>query len=117
LIDTIAVATGKYCNNYKAEAAALVQAANALREHISDARDKVVIFTYALSVVTALKSQRPSDLGDLIDQLEGLTKSYQKVVIQWVPAHCDIQGNERRTSSPKMGKHFSRKTQGLPMKW
>ena len=32
---------------------ALVHAAKALREHISDARDKVVIFTDALSVVTA----------------------------------------------------------------
>jgi hypothetical protein len=53
---TIAVATGKYCNNYKAEAAALVHAARALREYISDARDKVVIFTDALSVVTALES-------------------------------------------------------------
>jgi hypothetical protein len=44
-VHTIAVATGKYCNNYKAEAAALVNAATALGEHISDTRDKVVIFT------------------------------------------------------------------------
>jgi ribonuclease HI len=33
-VHTIAVATGKYCKNYKAEAAALVHAAKALREHI-----------------------------------------------------------------------------------
>jgi hypothetical protein len=52
---TVAVATRKYCNNYKAEAAALVHAAKALREHTSDARDKVVIFTDALSVVSALR--------------------------------------------------------------
>jgi hypothetical protein len=39
-VHTIAVVTGKYCNNYKAEAASLVHAAKALREHISDARDK-----------------------------------------------------------------------------
>jgi hypothetical protein len=56
-----------------------------------------------MSVVTALKSQRPTDLGDLIDQLEGLTRSYQKVVIQWVPAHCDIQGNERADKLAKKG--------------
>ena len=47
-VHTIALATGKYCNNCKAEAAALVHAAKALRKHISDARDKVVIFTDAL---------------------------------------------------------------------
>lgn len=38
-VNTIAVATGKYCNNYKADAAELVHAAKALREHLSDARD------------------------------------------------------------------------------
>ena len=41
-VHTIAVATGKYSNTYNAEAAALVHAAKAHREHISDARDKVV---------------------------------------------------------------------------
>jgi ribonuclease HI len=101
-VHTIRVATGKYCNNYKAEAAALVHAAEALREHISDARDILVIFTDALSVATALKSH-PTDLGDLIDQLEVLTQSYQMVVIQWVPAHCEIQGNEEADKLAKKG--------------
>jgi ribonuclease HI len=53
--------------------------------------------------MTALKSHRSTDLGDLIAQLEGLTKSYQKVVIQWVSAHCDIQGNERADKLAKKG--------------
>jgi ribonuclease HI len=48
------VATGKYCTNYNAETAALVHAAKALKEHIADARDKVVVFTDPLSVVTSL---------------------------------------------------------------
>jgi ribonuclease HI len=55
-IHTIAVATGKYCNNYNAETVALIHAAKALREQLAYVRDKVVIFTDALSVVTALKS-------------------------------------------------------------
>jgi hypothetical protein len=44
-IQITAVATGKYCNNYNAEAAALRHAADALIEHNSYARDKVVIST------------------------------------------------------------------------
>ena len=99
----MAVATGKYCNNYLAEAAALGHAATALRENIADARDKVVIFTDAKSVLTALKSQHSSDLSDLSDQLEGLNQSYQKVVIQWVPAHCQIRGNEKADKLAKQG--------------
>jgi ribonuclease HI len=102
-VHTISVATGKYCNNFKAEAAALAHAATALRVHISDSRDKVVIFTDALSVVTALSSPHSTDLSDLAYQLEQLTLSYQKVVIQWVPAHCDIKGNEKADKLAKMG--------------
>jgi hypothetical protein len=44
-VHTIAVATGKYCNKYNAEAVALKHAADALREHKSYATKKVVIFT------------------------------------------------------------------------
>jgi hypothetical protein len=73
----------------------------------------VVILTDALFVVTALKSHRPTDLGDLIDQLEGLTKSYQKVVIQWVPAHCDLQGNERADKLAKKGGALQQEDTGL----
>ena len=65
----MAVATGKYCNNYQAEAAALGHAATALRENTADASDKVVIFTDAKSVLTALTSQHSNDLSDLTDQL------------------------------------------------
>jgi hypothetical protein len=110
----LAVATGKYCNNYQAEAAALVQAAIALREHIAVARDKVVIFTDALSVMTAVKSQHSSDLSDLIDQLESLNKGYQKVVIQWVPAHCGIRGNEMADKLAKKGGGLPQTDTGLP---
>jgi ribonuclease HI len=100
-VHTISVATGKYCNNYKVEASVLVHAAKALREHISDARDKVVIFTDALSVVTTLKNHRPTDLGDLIDQLEGFTKSYQKVVIQWEKDHPSHQKGDAFHQLPR----------------
>jgi hypothetical protein len=54
-------------------------------------------------VVTAQKSHRSTDLDNLIDQMEGLTQSYQKVVIQWVPAHWEIQGNEEADKLDKKG--------------
>jgi ribonuclease HI len=67
--------------------------------HESHAKDKVVIFT----VATALKSQHSSHLNDLIDSLESLTKCYQKLLIQWVSAHCDIAGNEEADKLAKQG--------------
>jgi ribonuclease HI len=108
----MAVATGKCFNNYLAEAAAIGHAATALRENIADARDKVVIFTDAKSVLTALKSQHSSDLSDLSDQLEGLNQSYQKVVIQWVPAHCQIRGNEKADKLAKQGRALQQEDTG-----
>jgi hypothetical protein len=62
-----------------------------------------VIFTDALSEVTALKRQHSNNLNDLLDSLENLTKSYQKVVIQFVPAHCAIAGNEEADKLAKQG--------------
>jgi ribonuclease HI len=47
-----------------------------------------------LSLGTALKSQNTNGLNDLIDSLERLAQCYKKITIQWVPAHCNIPGNE-----------------------
>jgi ribonuclease HI len=101
-VHTLAVATGKYCNNYNAEAAVLRHAADALRGHKSRAKERVVIFADALSVGTALSSRHSNGLSALIDSLESLTKCYEKVIIQWVPADCEIPGNE---TADKLTKH------------
>jgi hypothetical protein len=53
--------------------------------------------------VTALKSRQSQDLSDLIEQLEGRTQSYQKVVIQWVSAHCEIHRNQEADKLAKKG--------------
>jgi hypothetical protein len=64
-------------------------------------------------VLTALKSQHSTDLSDLIDQLEDLNQSYQKVVIQWVPAHCQIRGNEKADKLAKQGGALQQEDTGL----
>jgi ribonuclease HI len=111
-VHTMVVATEKYCNNYNDKAAALVLAAQAFRERIADARDKLVLFTDAISVVTALKSKHTNDLSDLKNSLESLTQCYQKVVIQWVPAHCDIAGNEVTDKLAKQGEGLQQEDLG-----
>jgi ribonuclease HI len=102
--------------NYNAEAAALRHAADALREHTSYAKEKLVIFTDALPVVTALMSQHSNELSNLLDPLESLTKCYQKAVIQWVSVRCEISGNEKVDKLAKQGGAYSKKIWGQPKK-
>jgi ribonuclease HI len=76
----------------------------------------VVILTEALSLVSALKSQHSNALSDLTDSLESLTKFFQKVAIQWEPAHCEIAGNEEADKLTKQGGPYNKKTKGQRMK-
>ena len=55
---------------------------------------KIVILTDARSVVSALKSHKSSEANELRPALNTLVNAFQKVVLQWVPSHCNIDGNE-----------------------
>lgn len=101
---------GKVLQQNGEEAAVLIHAANDIREQISDAKNKVVIFTDSLSIVTALNSKHSPDLSDLMDSPENLTKCFRQVVIQCVPEHCEILENDARISSQKAVERFNRKT-------
>jgi ribonuclease HI len=55
---------------------------------------KIVFLTDALSVVTALKSQKSTELNELRVALRRLKHIYQKAVVLWIPSHCSVPGNE-----------------------
>ena len=89
---------GKHCSNYRAETEALIQAASI--EQASDHDCKQVVFlSDALSVLHAYQNHK----------LPNLTKALQKVaatrraVLQWIPAHCGISGNEQADILAKEG--------------
>jgi ribonuclease HI len=63
------VTTGKYCNNFKAEATALRHDAEALKEYRQRTKKQVAIFTDALSVVSTLKNKHSNAQIDKIDSL------------------------------------------------
>ena len=97
------MATGKFSTNYKAEAEALKVAA----DHIVQAKDnthkKVVIFSDALSVLQALNNPKCTELNDLSSSLKTLRQSTEKTVLQWIPSHCNIKGNEEADRLAKEG--------------
>ena len=54
----------------------------------------MVIFTDALSVLSKLQNPHQKDLGEVKTALADLA-AQTNLILQWIPAHCGIQGNEQ----------------------
>ena len=89
----IRVPTGRISTNFNAEAEALKAAALDLTQNLGRVKPKVVIFTDALSVLQTLQNPKKKDLNELVTALIRLA-GHRAVTLQWIPAHCGIQGNE-----------------------
>ena len=91
---SISKPSGKLCSNFKAEVSAITLAAEHLISSVSCTRN-VVILTDSLSTIQALESKNQDSctikLKNCLRQLAELGN----LVIQWIPAHCGIPGNEK----------------------
>lgn len=97
----ISLATGLYSTNFKAEAVALRTGAAHI-EHSPLSSINVVFFSDAKSVLQALDTARDKEMNDLSSALTSLCRAHQ-VILQWVPSHCNILGNEAADALAKEG--------------
>ena len=88
--EELAFPTGKYSTNFRAEREALSEAATAVLQNSARTTGSVVVFSDALSVLQALNNSRSKELNTLTTALAALGARVEKIVLQWVPAHCDI---------------------------
>ncbi|OOY33764.1 hypothetical protein BOV88_13545 [Solemya velum gill symbiont] len=92
-----AIPTGLHCSNYKAEEEAITHAAHSILNKIDDT-SQVVFLTDALSVLQALKNDKLPQLQQALYNIKSLT-----TVIQWIPSHCGVWGNEQADRLAKYG--------------
>ena len=97
-----ASATGKYCTNYDAEVKALEQGAQAMIDLADANSENVVFLTDSRSVLDSLAGHGEHNLRrKLYNILE-----HRRVVLQWIPAHCGIKGNEHADRLAKQGSNM-----------
>ena len=90
---------GRICSSFRAEMIALQAALRFLIENPAHTEDPVVCCTDSQSALAALRegpSAQKSQLGtDIWGALRQLAVGGRTIILQWVPAHCGIPGNEK----------------------
>ena len=93
-------ANDKKCSNFKPETSARENA----QAYIADMKpQKTVILTDSKAALQSLTSNTPDQpIHQLLKDLQLLPHECT-VVLQWIPAHCGIRGNERADRLAKSG--------------
>ena len=92
------IAVGKHCSNYHAETEALIQAAPIVQASDHDCK-QVVFLSDTLSVLQAYQSHKLPNLTKALQQVAAT----RRAVLQWIPAHRGILGNEQADILAKKG--------------
>ena len=102
-VKRISIPAGHTCSNYKAELLAIQTALDSLEDLELNKRN-IALFTDSLSALQGLDSDR-DDLT-LLKIKQSLSKlgEEKNIVLQWMPAHCGIPGNEEADKLAKRGR-------------
>ena len=93
-------AAGRVCSSYRAEMVALQAAIEYLLEHPTHIDDPIVICSDSQTALATLRggpAAQTSPLGASIwEGMVALARGGARPLhLQWVPAHCDLEGNEK----------------------
>ena len=109
-IITRAIPTGTYCTNYKAEIQAIMTATSELKLTPGDCQ-QVVFLTDASAVLTSFQNNKIPELRKALGSLNNT-----RIVLQWIPSHCGIPGNEKADKLAKQGSNGSQENKTVTYK-
>ncbi|XP_076438566.1 uncharacterized protein LOC143277573 [Babylonia areolata] len=96
------VATGNLSTNFRAEACALLLAAQTFSQE-DTLPTNTVFLTDCKSILQSLQAPGGEEILTDIRQELNLLKQITAVVLQWIPPHCGIGGNEEADRLYKTG--------------
>ena len=106
------VATGQQSTNYRAEAYALLTAAQTLNQE-ERLPTNTVFLTDCRSILQSLQSPGGDQIFSNIRQEMSLLKNKTSVTLQWIPSHCGVGGNEEADQLSKMGSKLEQSAQPM----
>ncbi|XP_048778819.2 uncharacterized protein LOC125682098 [Ostrea edulis] len=92
-----AIPTGLHCSNYKAEEKAISHAAHTITDKVN-ITTPIVFLTDALSVLQGLTNNKLPSLEQALFNIQS-----RITVLQWIPSHCGVYGNEQADILAKQG--------------
>ena len=95
------IPTGKTSDSLKAEKEAIEEAVNLLSNSASNSN--IVILTDAKKIIQSLQDPQNTQLTQLRTAFHKLNQNTKETVLQWIPGHAKIIGNEIADQMAKSG--------------
>ncbi|GFW08461.1 probable RNA-directed DNA polymerase from transposon BS [Trichonephila clavipes] len=103
--------TGIIASNFTSELVAIREALILYQQnpHVIDSTEGLVIFSDSKSAIEAIKNGETNISCDIITHLEQLHSKRKSCILQWIPAHVIIEGNECADSLAKEARDIEHK--------
>ncbi|GFT17661.1 RNase H domain-containing protein [Trichonephila clavipes] len=88
--------TGITASNFTSELMVIREALILYQQdpHVIDSTEGLVIFSDSKSAIEAIRNEETNISCDIITLLEQLHSKRKSCILQWIPAHVNIEGNE-----------------------
>ncbi|GFT00988.1 RNase H domain-containing protein [Trichonephila clavipes] len=103
--------TGIIASNFTSELVAIREALLLYQQnpHVIDSTEGLVIFSDSKSAIEAIRNGETNISCDIITLLEQLHNKRKSCILQWIPAHVNIEGNECADSLVKEARDIEHK--------
>ncbi|GFX41812.1 probable RNA-directed DNA polymerase from transposon X-element [Trichonephila clavipes] len=103
--------TGIIASNFTSELVAIREALLLYQQnpHVIDSTEGLVIFSDSKSAIEAIRNGETNISCDIITLLEQLHNKRKSCILQWIPAHVNIEGNECADSLAKEARDIEHK--------